>query len=55
MADYSKLMADLEALSVKVDAALVPAPAPEPPVDEQPAVDAAVAAVQAILDKFPAA
>lgn len=57
MADYSKLMVDLEALSAKVDAMLVPVPVPEPvpPIDEQPAVDAADAAVEAILAKFPAA
>ena len=50
MSDYTKLMADLEALSAKVDAMLVPEPVP----DEQPAVDAADAAVVAILAKFPA-
>ena len=54
MADYTKLMADLEALSAKVDAMLVPAPEPVLPPDEQPAVDAADAAVVAILAKFPA-
>jgi hypothetical protein len=54
MADYSKLMADLDVLSAKVDVLLAPAPEPIPVPDEQPAVDAADAAVQAILAKFPA-
>lgn len=53
MADYSKLMSDIAALSVKVDTLLAkPGPAPAP--DEQPQVDAADAAVEAILAKIPA-
>lgn len=55
MADFTKLTADLATLSTKVDELLakVNVPAP-PPVDEQPAVDQASAAVEAILAKIPA-
>lgn len=52
MADFTKLNADIAALSAKVDA-LIAKTAP-PPVDEQPAVDAADAAVEAIMAKIPA-
>jgi hypothetical protein len=52
MADFGKLMADLADLSAKVDA-LVAKQNP-PPVDEQPKVDEADAAVQAIAAKIPA-
>jgi ElaB/YqjD/DUF883 family membrane-anchored ribosome-binding protein len=52
MSDFSKLMADLQALSDKVDALL--AKQSPPPVDEQPAVDQAAAAVEAIAAKIPA-
>jgi hypothetical protein len=52
MANYDKLNADLADLSAKVDA-LVAKQNP-PPVDEQPAVDAADAAVVAIAAKIPA-
>jgi len=55
MADFSKLTADLEALSTKVDALIAAAtpPVPEPVIDDQPAVDAASATVEAILAKIP--
>lgn len=52
MADFSKLTADLAALSAKVDE-LLAKQAPPPPVDEQPSVDAADTAVQAIIAKIP--
>jgi hypothetical protein len=52
MSDFAKLTADLAELSAKVDT-LIAKQAP-PPVDEQPAVDAADAAVQAIIAKIPA-
>jgi hypothetical protein len=52
MADFGKLMADIADLSAKVDA-LVAKQNP-PPVDEQPQVDAADAAVAAIAAKIPA-
>ncbi len=55
MADFAKLMSDIADLSAKVDALLAkPAPAPQPVPDEQPAVDAAAAAVEAIAAKIPA-
>ncbi len=50
MADFTKLNADIAALSAKVDALLA---AQKPPVDEQPEVDAADAAVEAIIAKIP--
>jgi hypothetical protein len=55
MANYDKLNADLAALSAKVDGliAKVNAPAHDPVVDEQPAVDAADAAVADIIAKIP--
>lgn len=54
MADFSKLNDDLAALSAKVDTLLAAqAPPPPPPADEQPAVDAADNAVQAIIAKIP--
>jgi t-SNARE complex subunit (syntaxin) len=55
MADFTKLNADLATLSAKVDelVAKVNTPAPTP-VDEQPAVDQAVASVEAIIAKIPA-
>lgn len=52
MADFTKLTASIAALSAKVDE-LIAKQAP-PPVDEQPAVDTADAAVEAILAKIPA-
>ena len=51
MADFSKLNADIAALSAKVDELL--AKQNPPPVDEQPAVDQADAEVEAILAKLP--
>lgn len=51
MADYTKLNADIAALSTKVDELL--AKQNPPPVDEQPSVDAADAAVEAIIAKIP--
>lgn len=55
MADNAKLMADLATLSDKVDALIAKGnqPAP-PPVDDQPLIDQADAAVGAILAKIPA-
>lgn len=52
MADFTKLHADIAALSAKVDELL--AKQNPPPVDEQPAVDEADAAVEAIMAKIPA-
>lgn len=52
MADFAKLMSDIADLSAKVDA-LIAKQSP-PPVDEQPAVDQAAAAVEAIAAKIPA-
>lgn len=49
MADFTKLMSDIADLSAKVDQLL----AKEPPADEQPAVDQAAAAVEAISAKIP--
>lgn len=51
MADFTKLNADIAALSAKVDELLAKQ---TPPVDEQPAVDAADAAIEAIAAKIPA-
>ena len=51
MADFSKLTADIAALEAKVDALV--AKLNIPPVDEQPQVDQADAAVEAILAKIP--
>jgi hypothetical protein len=51
MADFTKLEAELDALSAKIDAILANPPAP--PVDEQPAVDAASAKVEAMIAKLP--
>lgn len=51
MADFTKLNADIAALSAKVDALL--AKQNPPPVDEQPQVDAADQAVEAIAAKIP--
>lgn len=53
MADFSKLNSDLADLNAKIDALLAKS-APPPPADDQPAVDAADAAVQAIAAKIPA-
>lgn len=51
MADFTKLNEDIQALSDKVDALI--AKQTPPPVDEQPQVDAADQAVQAIAAKIP--
>ncbi|MGY3527268.1 hypothetical protein [Bradyrhizobium sp. USDA 4452] len=51
MADFTKLNEDIAALSAKVDALL--AKQNTPPVDEQPQVDQAAAAVAAIAAKIP--
>lgn len=50
MADFSKLNQDIAELAAKVDALLA---APNSPPDDQPAVDAADAAVLAIASKLP--
>lgn len=50
MADLTKLNDSIAALSAKVDELL----AKPQPVDDQPAIDAAVAAVDAITAKLPA-
>jgi hypothetical protein len=52
MADFTKLNQDIADLSAKVDALL--AKQNPPPVDEQPQVDQAAAAVEAIAAKIPA-
>lgn len=52
MADFTKLNQDIADLNAKVDALL--AKQNPPPVDEQPAVDQAAAAVEAIAAKIPA-
>lgn len=52
MADFTKLNQDIADLNAKVDA-LLAKQVPVPP-DEQPAVDQADAAVQAIAAKIPA-
>jgi len=54
MADFTKLMQDIADLSAKVDAALAK-PAPTQAPDEQPQVDQASAAVEAITAKIPSA
>jgi len=54
MSDFSKLNADIADLSAKVDALIAKANTPPPPVDEQSAIDAAAAAVEAIAAKIPA-
>ena len=55
MANYDKLNADIAELSAKVDGLIAKANVVLPaPVDEQPAVDAADAAVVAISAKIPA-
>jgi hypothetical protein len=51
MADFGKLNEDIAALSAKVDALI--AKQNPPPVDEQPAVDQADAAINAIAAKIP--
>lgn len=51
MADFAKLNADIAALDAKVTELL--AKQNPPPVDEQPQVDAADTAVNAILAKIP--
>lgn len=51
MADFNKLMADIADLSAKVDALVAKANTSVP--DEQPQVDQADAAVQAIAAKIP--
>jgi hypothetical protein len=50
MADFARLQAAITELSAKVDALI----AKPQPVDEQPAVDQAAAAVEAIVAKIPA-
>lgn len=52
MADNAKLMDDIAALSAKVDTLL--AKQNPPPVDDQPLIDQADAAVEAITAKIPA-
>lgn len=55
MASFDKLNADIAALNARLDALLAKQnPPPVPPLDEQPQVDAADAAVEAILAKIPA-
>lgn len=51
MADFAKLNADIAALDAKVTELL--AKQNPPPVDEQPQVDAADQAVEAIAAKIP--
>jgi hypothetical protein len=59
MANYDKLNADIKILSDKVDALIekanAPVVVPEPVVvpDEQPAVDAADDAINAVIAKIP--
>lgn len=50
MADFTKLEADLDALAARLDAFMA---AQVPPVDDQPAVDAADAKVEALIAKIP--
>lgn len=52
MADLTKLNQDIADLSAKVDALI--AKLGTPPVDDQPAIDQAAAAVEAIAAKIPA-
>lgn len=55
MADYTRLMNDIADLSSKVDALVAKANTPPPaPVDDQPSVDHAADAVEAIIAKIPA-
>lgn len=51
MADFTRLEAAIADLAAKVDVLLAKQ---TPPVDEQPAVDQAAAAVEAIVAKMPA-
>ena len=51
MADFTKLMQDIADLSAKVDALVAKQTTPSP--DEQPQVDQAAAAVEAIANKIP--
>ena len=53
MADFTRLNAAVADMSAKVDA-LNAKPAPTPPVDDQPTVDALAAQVEAIAAKIPA-
>jgi len=54
MADNAKLMADIATLSEKVDTLIAKANQPaQPPVDDQPLIDQADAAVGAIIAKIP--
>lgn len=53
MADFTKLNEDIAALSDKVDVLVAKANTP-PPADDQPSVDQAAAAVEAIMAKIPA-
>lgn len=53
MADFTALNAAVADVSAKIDA-LAAKPAPVPPVDDQPAVDAITAQVAAIAAKIPA-
>jgi outer membrane murein-binding lipoprotein Lpp len=53
MADFTKLNTAVSDLSAKVDA-MNAKPAPVPAVDDQPAVDALAAQVEAIAAKIPA-
>jgi hypothetical protein len=53
MADYTRLTAAIADVNTKIDA-LIAKPAPQAPVDDQPAVDALVAQVEAISAKIPA-
>jgi len=51
MTDFTKLMQDIADLSAKVDALVAKQATPAP--DEQPQVDQAAAAVEAIANKIP--
>jgi hypothetical protein len=53
MADFTRLNAAVADLNAKVDA-LLARPAPPPPVDDQPAVDALAAQVESIATRIPA-
>lgn len=52
MADMTRLNENLAVLSAKVDELIAKAANPPPP-DDQPAIDAAADAVQAILARIP--
>lgn len=52
MADFTNLKQSVAELAAKVDA-IVNAPPPEPPVDDQPQVDDLDAQVRAMLAKLP--